>query len=198
MRRALQTLAVLLVLPWLAGVGLLSGCTRDPSPAITRPDNRIQYFLAQGIYLLSGEFRERFRKEMGRHPSGEEGWEISAKTFHEFMTRELGRGFTEGDFVAYMEANEAECARDPQNGIMYCRYIDFKEVPEPVDLLKTYSAVSYYCFWALPPADKPLLRALQAGAGSVKEFPASRAEFSRTRDIAGCRALLLKFHGVEK
>jgi hypothetical protein len=153
---------------------LLSSCPERP-PEITVPNNRVQYFLAHEFSRMTSQQR-----------------------YQDFMERELRAEFTEQEFVSYMEANDAECERDPQKKIMYCRYIDFKVVPRASDLLKTMNAVSYFCFWALPPADRPKVNFYQAGAGSISELPASRAEFARSRNIPICRSLLLKFRGIEK
>jgi|GEM_PF-4512692 hypothetical protein len=153
---------------------LLAACAEKP-PEITAPNNRIQYFLARESHRMT-----------------------SQQKYQEFIERELGSYFHENDFVAYIGANEAECDRDPENNILYCVYVDFKVVPRDSDLWKTMNAVSYFCFWVLPPADRPTVRFSQVGAGSVAEFPTNRAGFARAHNFPGCRARLLKFQGYEK
>lgn len=152
---------------------MLGGCMTDRGPPITRPDNRIQQFLGN----------ERFHM-------------TSREKYQEFIERELGAGFTEQDFVAYMEANEADCARDPVNQIMYCRYVKFAIVPQGFDISKRQNSANTYCFWAMPPSDRPTVNFHQADADTVSEFPADRREFARSRP--GCRQLLLRFHGWDR
>lgn len=163
---------------WMAMIVVISlpllSCAKTP-PKITQPNNRIQYFIAHEFNKMTSQSK-----------------------YQEFVERELGSGFTEGDFVNYMSSNEAECERDKFNGIMYCRYIDFKFAPSGPGLFDAYNAVSYFCFWALPPSDHPTVKFRQAGASSVSEFPINRNDLVLTRNLPGCRVLLRQEHGVER
>ena len=74
----------------------------------------------------------------------------SQQTYQAFIEGELGRGFTEHDFVAYMENNGAECDRDPGNQVMYCRYITFGEMADPNSLWESMPVADLWCFWTYP------------------------------------------------
>lgn len=155
-------------------VWALAACQRQ-WPEIIAPDNRIQHFIGQVKPLMR-----------------------SQEKYQEFIEHELGNGFTEQDFATYMERNDAECARDIKNEIMYCRYIDFKMMPRPSDISKSFIFVRYYCFWVLPPAERPTARFSQAGAKSAAELPTDRHEYARAHNIPGYRELLPRWIGAEK
>lgn len=161
---------------WTAGVVLawpllLTGCELvsylltgpPPAPPITIANNRIEQFLYR---------------------------EPGYKNIQAFVERELGTHFSEEDFVRYMEANEAECERDPIDTLMYCRYVSFKFGRSPWDIYKTFNAVSVYCFWARPAAGRPDLDVYQPGADRVDEFPTDRREYARSVKLADCWTLL--------
>lgn len=148
----------------------LGGCAEEP-PEITRPNNRIQHFLAKQFHRMT-----------------------SQQKYQEFIETEIGSGFTENDFAYYMEKNEAECEVDsPPYAGVYCMYIDFKVIYAIRRHMKYYTV---FCFWVHPSQGREVARFRQVHGASLKEFPTVRRQFSKTMNIPGCKTLLENSGGI--
>lgn len=161
--------------PFFLCVVALAACTQEP-PEITRPNNRIQYFIGKKFSHMT-----------------------SQEKYQDFIEHELGSFFSENDFIEYMTRNEAECNRSSLNNIVYCQYIDFKSMPYGRGAGGIDRYYMPFCFAVIPSPDRTIVSFRAMIGRLIPSFPTlDRREFARQQGVPDCRTLWLKEHGVEK
>ena len=156
---------------------IVSACTHA-TPDATWPKNRIEYFITNIFPHMSSETK-----------------------YQNFIAGELGSKFTEDDFVGYMTENGSECSRDAANDTVYCMYITFGRGIDLSDPWKSADYSNFWCFWSIPPVDRPTVRFRFSGSyiGIGRDFPGqSQHDFAEKHHVPSCRTLLLKMYGAEK
>ena len=117
----------------------------------------------------------------------------SQQTYQAFIEGELGRGFTEHDFVAYMENSGAHCARDPDAQVMYCRYMTFGTTADRTVYRKSTHALTCGASGPFHRLDTQEWITIGLGSGGARDFPSqSDADFSQRHHIPSCKALFHK------
>lgn len=152
---------------------ILSSCAKDQ---VGTSSDRIRHFIANEFHRMA-----------------------SQQKYMEFIEREIGAGFTEHDFIHYMEDNGAECDRDAGNGVVYCRYILFGKMVSPRSLWESIDIADFWCFWSIPPAEAPTVRFSKAWFAEGRDFPAQTTkEYARSHRVSSCKDFLFRFNGAEK